>query len=384
MNKRCYKIGIIGGGASGLFFSYLVKKKLGQTVDVTIFEKNNKVGKKILATGNGKCNLSNVNLERGMYNSSFGEKVVAEISQKEVLDVFKDLKIITKTDSEGRIYPISLTANSVLDALYNANLEVGNNIVCCHEVKDLRYENGVFLIDEEPYDYCIMACGGLASVSYSDLIAKKLTNFGHKWVKDEPGLCSLITYEDTSSLNGLKVKAKVSINGRSFNGEVLFKKNGLSGIAIFEASRYVKKGDYISLDLMPDYDISSLTNIIKDMDTLNYSFPKMIARDILKRANGNLQLALKVIKDYQFQIKSKAGYENAQVMMGGIDTNDLNDSLESKIIPHLYVIGEVANVDGTCGGYNLHYAWASSIKASDAIAKELKWKLSLLAMPMVI
>ena len=372
MNKSCFKIGVIGGGASGLFFSYFLKKMVGQNADVTIFEKNSKVGKKILASGNGKCNLTNATLEAGLYNSRFASKIVDEIDTEFVKNAFFDLKIITKTDSFGRIYPVSEAANSVLDALYNANINLGNRIICDHEVKDLKVTKDGFLIDNLAFDYCIMACGGLAGVNYNSLIGKKLTEFGHKWIKDEPGLCSIITKEDTASLNGLKVKAKVSTNGHNFSGEVLFKKNGLSGIAIFEASRYVKVNDAISLDLMEDKTPDEVNDLIKDWDTLGYSFPKMVALDIKKRANGDLSVAKKIIKDYKFTVKAKSGYDNAQIMMGGIDTDDLTLDLESKIVPHLFVLGEVANVDGTCGGYNLHYAWASAIKASQKIAKDIK------------
>lgn len=372
MDKSCIKIGVIGGGASGLLFSYLVKKKLGETISVSIFEKNNKVGKKILATGNGKCNLSNQNLDAGMYNSSFATKIVSKIGAKEVENVFSELGIITKTDKEGRIYPYSMSANTVLDALYNANIKLKNNIICDHEVKELEYQNGAFLIDKMPFDYCVVACGGKASVNITNLIGQKLVDLGHKWVKDEPGLCSIITYEDTLSLNGLKVKALVKANGKVFDGEVLFKKNGLSGIAIFEASRFVKANDYIVLDLMSDLEEDKLSNLIKDIDTLKLTFPKMVAKDILDRANGNLGEAIKIIKNYRFEVKAKSGYDNAQIMMGGIDTADVSENLESLIIPKLYILGEVLNVDGTCGGYNLHFAWASAIIASKNIADGLK------------
>ncbi|MBO7085671.1 MAG: aminoacetone oxidase family FAD-binding enzyme [Bacilli bacterium] len=372
MDKNKTKIGVIGGGASGLLFSYLVKKLVPSTVEVCIFEKNDKVGKKILATGNGKCNLSNANLGAGLYNCRFAEDIISKIDEKYVKNVFLELGIITKTDKEGRIYPYSLSANSVLDALYEANLNLNNKIITNHEVKDIKYENKMFYIDELAFDYLIMACGGKANTKNNNLIGEILTKFGHKWVADHPGLCSIETVDATASLNGIKVKANVSINNHNFDGEVLFKNNGLSGIAIFEASRYVKSGDIIHLDLMSEYDEATLAKLIPDLKTFNHTFPKMVAKDILARANNDLNKAIKIIKDYKFSVKKLASYENAQIMVGGIDTDDVKNSLESKLIPNLYILGEVLNVDGTCGGYNLHFAWASAIIASKNIADGLK------------
>ena len=339
---------------------------------ICIFEKNSKVGKKILATGNGKCNLSNDNLESGLYNSSFAYEIIRKFGVNEVKNAFKRLGLLTKTDKEGRIYPYSLSANSVLDALYNGNISLGNKIICDYQVNDIKYDNNCFLIDGKPFDYCIMACGGKASVAYSHLIGEKLVDLGHKWVADHPGLCAIKTKEATSSLNGIKVKARVSVDDHKFDGEVLFKDHGLSGIAIFEVSRYLESGKTIHLDLMSDYSIEKLKEMIDNVSTFNYSFPKMIAKDLMNRVSGDLNLALSIVKDYKFTFDGYASYQNAQIMVGGIDTNDVNQDCESKIIPNLYIIGEVLNVDGTCGGYNLHFAWASAYAACEAIAKALK------------
>lgn len=372
MDNRIIKIGVVGGGASGLFFSYLIKKKLGKIASVTIFEKNNKVGKKILATGNGKCNLSNQNLEAGMYNSHFGEQIAISLSVDELKKAFLELGIITKTDSEGRIYPYSLSANSVLDALYNANNSLGVIIKTDYQVLDINYQNKMFYIGEEAFDYLVVACGGKAGTQFNHLVAQNLTKFGHKWVIDHPALCALSTFEDTSSLNGLRIKAKVSVDEHNFNGEVLFKNNGLSGIAIFEASRYVTANKIIHLDLFSDYSLEKLQELVDNVNKFTYSLPKMVAKDILNRANGNLIDALRIAKDYTFTIKGFASYENSQIMVGGIDTDDLTLDLESKLIPHLFIIGEAVNVDATTGGYNLHFAWASSTKAANKITKDLK------------
>ena len=239
-------------------------------------------------------------------------------------------------------------------------------------INDIKYQNNMFIVDNRAFDICIMACGGLASVKFKELISKKLTAFGHNWISDHPGLCGVNTYEDTSSLNGIKVKAKVRIDDKEFKGEVLFKQHGLSGIAIFEASRYVKEGSIIHLDLLSDYSFTEISKIIDNEDKFNLTFPKMVANNLLKRANGNYLEGLKIAKDYNFKVKSLGGYENAQIMVGGIDTLDIKDSLESKIINNLYIIGETLNVDGTCGGYNLHFAWASALTASYDIIEKVK------------
>ena len=170
MDKMKLKIGVVGGGASGLLFSYLVKFLAPSKVDVCIFEKNDKVGKKILATGNGKCNLSNANLEAGLYNNEFAKEIVSKIDEKIVKKVFFELGILTKTDKEGRIYPYSMSANSVLDALLDANLKIGNTIYTNHEVKDLKYSNSIFLIDNLTFDYLVLACGSKANTKINHLL----------------------------------------------------------------------------------------------------------------------------------------------------------------------------------------------------------------------
>ena len=374
------KIAIIGGGASGLFCAINIKLKLKEKVEVAILERQNRVGKKILVTGNGKCNLTNFNLSYKDYNTSFVEEALKGFSPQDCIEYFKAIGIMTRQDSEGRVYPYSEKANSVLDRFLSLLDELDIKVITDYEVSHIK-RTDKFLVYSKDYrvynfDFLVMATGGKSAVNFDNDSYQLLKEFNHKVTSFAPGLVALKSDANLKPLSGLRIKAKAKIieKGKVLAetvGEILFKDNGLSGIAIFELSRFYKPNCTVVLDIAYDKTDEELTNFLSgDLENrLNGLFPKMIRLDILRRNKGNV---LDVIRNYDFNIIGTYDYNNAQVTIGGIDYHDINPfTYESLLVKDLYVIGEALNVDGACGGFNLHFAWASAYSSSNDIIEKI-------------
>jgi hypothetical protein len=322
-------ITIIGGGASGLAVGALLSKS---GIKSTIIEKNPRVGKKLLSTGNGRCNLGNSNLDMGKYHGDvdFARRVFEDWQGAEAF--FRDFGLICREDSEGRLYPYSNTANSVSDTLRHA---------CTHV--DFRLESEC---QKLPEGIVVIATGNQLSI----------INDYFSIVKPFPALCPIMTAK--TGLKGLRVRALVSaIAGgkilKSELGEVQFNENSLSGICIMNLSRLVK--DYgnnlsISLDIVPEFTLEQLRDIPK-----TGLFHRRIAETV------------KNPKDWRFPVTGAADLKQAQIMAGGVCASELNPDCSSKKRRGLYVIGEAVNVDADCGGYNLEWAWASANTAAKSI-----------------
>jgi len=384
------KIGIIGGGASGILSAILLKKG-NPNFDVTILEQNDRIGKKLLATGNGMCNLDNVHSSDCFYyNTNKIETVLKKYNYQVVLNIFEKLGLITTIDNEGRIYPYARKASNVLDILL-VNLKCeGVNIKCGINVKQIEKSNQKYIVNREySFDVLILACGGMASISgeYKGIgLAKSL---GLKWADTLPSLSGLKLKESVKALSGIRMKAKVHYLWSDPNtkkvdlinssyGEVLFKDDGISGIVILELSRFFNpvKQNKISLDLFPDYEENQLVQLIQNnyhkfinlADALIGLVPKMIALDLIKKGNNDIRKIAYLLKHFEFNVISPYDYSNSQVMRGGIDLDCLDlESFESKENKNLYCIGECINVDGSCGGFNLHFAWISAIASTCSI-----------------
>jgi hypothetical protein len=329
---------IIGAGASGLAAG-AVLSKAGKKC--TIIERNGRVGKKLLATGNGRCNLGNVhctvdNVQLKYHGDvDFARQIFADWQGAEKF--FAGLGLVCKADSQGRLYPYSNTANSVVDALRFA----------CKDVQ--------FLCDTEctslpKADKIIWACGNSG-----------MSILKHKIIEPFPALCPVITDKSlTRPLKGLRVRAVCSaiVNGKiikSETGEVQFNEGSLSGICIMNLSRLVRDHSSnltISLDIAPEFTIEQLREI-----PLRGLFHSRIVCVIKE---------LSTVKDWRFPVTGVASWNQAQIMSGGVSAAELNYDMSSKIHPNLYIIGEAVNVDGDCGGYNLEWAWASAFAAARA------------------
>lgn len=366
-----YDLIIIGGGAAGLTCANLALKK---GINFVILEAAPRAGKKILATGNGKCNLSNIDIDKSFYNDEFVDNIIKKYPTDKVNGFFHDLGMKTK-GVEDRIYPYTESSNTVLNFLLK---NISDKIICDYTVKSIEKKD-VFTIDNEyKGKNVVFATGSNATLGIDSL--KLLTNFGHCYKEFTPSLVPLIT--DTKyikGLAGLRVKAKASLYcGKDKlaeeRGEILFKDNGVSGIAVFMLSAYIARcrGEYhLVIDFAEDLtenDITafSLEGVVRDN----------LARNIRKQAQDKGQNAEFTLKNFGIEIKGLGSIKNAQVCSGGYLTQDFDSkTLESKLVKGLYAVGEVLNIDGQCGGYNLHWAWASGMAAAESVGKkEIKKK----------
>ena len=393
------KVGIIGGGATGLICASLLSKNKGIQVD--IIEKDNRVGKKILQTGNGRCNFTNMKVKPSNYNDpSFVKPVLQEYTPFVIRNYFSSLGLISYEDSEKRCYPLSDSANSVLDVLRNV-CKINNVLEkTSHEVIEIvKHKNKYkvfckFNSTEDAtyeYDYLVLATGGsLKKIEF-------IENMGLKYTNLKPSLCAIKA--NVSGLNGIRCNTKASlfINGqlkKSELGEVLFKDGALSGIVIFNLSAYLSRlssftNARVELDLLPNFNekefnqmwdsqIKNLKNSTIELLLIGL-FPKMLALSILKQANINSNKLVKDIskkemdclkekcRKLSFDVKDNYASNNYQVVSGGISLKEINSSFELVKYPNIFVGGELLDIDGDCGGFNLHFAFASGLKIAENI-----------------
>lgn len=355
-----YDVIIVGGGASGVTCAINLRR-YDPNLSVLILEAKDRVLKKVLKTGNGKCNLGNTYIsEDHYYNYELFSKLANEF---DVRSYYKDLGLVTKVDSNGRIYPYSEVANSVVSLLLNELDKKQIDVVTSYTVNKVSKNNGFVINNEYKSKYLVIATGSIAQTNTSGYdLAKAM---GHNITKLQPVLTPIKVSEETKSLSGIKVKCKLTVNDFSRVGEILFKDDGISGILALEASRYVKSGDKIYLDFAYDIDDSELKDYLKyDSDIrLNGLLPKML----VKKIGNNYDL----IKNYPLTVKGLYDYDYAQVVRGGVDIKELKDTFESKIKNNLYFCGEVIDVDGDCGGYNLYFAWLSGYYCAKNIVKSI-------------
>lgn len=371
---------ILGGGASALMCACSCNEKR----QIIIIEKADRIGKKILATGNGRCNLTNLNLNNSFYNTLEVDKFFKRFDNKKTLNFFQDLGLETYSDQEGRVYPISNTANSVLDVLRLKIEKLKNTQILCNTTIDkitdkkdgfiIKLSNGELILTEK----LVLAFGSNENNLLKDL-PFKINSF-------KKSLVSLKTTPN-KGLDGIRVdnvNISLKIRDKNFteNGEVLFKKNGISGIVVFNISSLLARENLdkidIFLDFLPDISLNELISKLKkriktmqDYNTDNFLtgiFHKSINQNLIEKAkipfkknieivdNEILELA-NLIKKYHVKI---VGFgDNNQVNSGGISLECLDDNLQSKYKKNLYCIGELVDVDGVCGGYNLQWAWTS-------------------------
>lgn len=386
------KVAVIGGGASGIM-SAIIARKGGS--DVLIIEKNARIGKKILMTGNGRCNFTNIYLTAKDYNSDFAETAIGKFSPKDVISFFKGLGMLTAIEDKGRAYPMSNQASALLDVLLMEIERLGIEVLTDFDVMSVSKRGSSFKIvsktSKKIYaDKLIFATGGMAAPKTgSDGIGYQiLKKLGHSIVKPEPVLVQLKT---DKGIAGVRATANVRLADKEELGEVQFTAYGLSGIPIFNMSRFAKTGDIISLDLVPDMDKNELFLYLKSrpkqklesylIGIINKPLGQMLLKECeigkLSRTSDSLsddevRTIAKKIKDWKFTVMGKMPWENAQVTKGGIALNEVDsNTMQSKIVKNLFITGELLDIDAPCGGYNLQWAWSSGFLAGQSAAEVL-------------
>lgn len=382
------KIIIIGSGASGLAAGISL---LRFGYDVTILERNNISGKKLLLTGAGRCNFFNNDQNIVHYHSSDKDilaKIITSDNIHLVEDFITSLGIVPKV-KDGYYYPFANQAYNMKELLERTYLDLGGKIKYNYLVEKIEKKNSLFLINDTiSCDKLILATGSKAyKMTGSDGIGYQLAKkFNHHIVKVLPSLTSLITREKTN-LKGVRVDAKVTlyedgVKVREELGQVQFTDYGLSGICIFNLSYYAVKGlnknkkEVITIDLMPFMDKVSFKNK-KVYDLLLGFLPNKMIDYILKTldiskdvyyedlSNDKKQELTKILKEMEFNITSYKEFDFSQVCSGGVSLREINPlTMESIFVKNLYIIGELLDVNGDCGGYNLTFAFLSGILTS--------------------
>ncbi|MBO4927754.1 MAG: aminoacetone oxidase family FAD-binding enzyme [Clostridiales bacterium] len=412
---------VIGGGASGMCAAIAYQKRILEIsqsyADVLILEKNDRVGKKVLATGNGRCNLSNKDMELSHFHSrkeSFPGKILEKVPPLETLAFLNDIGIVT-TSEGNKIFPMSKVSSSVVDAFRSELTDLRIRVASDTVVSGITAGDPLTVSCEDGRVFygrkVIVACGGACAPALGTTGDgyRWLSSLGHKVYAPKPSIVQLVTENAvTKPLSGLKADAQVSLieDGciiASQFGEVLFTDYGLSGPAVFqisgEVSRRMRKGRlaapiYVSLQIFDEITIASLSEELRSrlrtmsqrpIEQLLLSIlPGKIGTMILKTAldrplslpisslsESDIRKILGTLRDWRFDVLGTRSLEYAQTTIGGADCDEFcEDSLESLIVPSLYACGEVLDVDGDCGGYNLQWAFSSGIAAGRAAAEK--------------
>lgn len=395
-------IAVIGGGAAG-FLAAITAKKEG--AEVIILERKDRVLKKVLATGNGRCNYTNINAGISNYyseNREFSRNALEKLTVKDTIELFEKLGIVHNIEENGKVYPYSGQAASVVDALRFEAERLKIAVYTNFDTVKIVNKNSIFKIYSVDNNLVtarkvIIAAGGQASPELgSNGSGYKLAEaLGHKITKLRPALVQLKTEKEAvKGLQGIKVNAEVSVYHKneklnSCIGELLFTDYGISGSVIFNLSYLTALYNNLifSADLMPKYSIEDVENeLIKRRENLKHLTMENFLNGMLNKKLGQLlakrsgieKLSLQVkdltdkqiskiallIKKYDIKVIETTGFKNAQVTAGGVYTNEINDkTMESKKVKGIYFAGEILDVFGDCGGYNLQWAWSSGYLA---------------------
>jgi len=399
-----FDIVIIGAGASGLVTA-IVSARRGKKV--LILEKNSKVGKKLLATGNGRCNITNQRPTHNRFysqNPKFVTQLLNGYSYQSIKQFFKSIGLELIESKEGKVFPMSLQASSVVNLLQSECEQLGVKIRCDAHVKKIVNKKDEYLITYTTGHVnslnIVIATGhksapALGGVDDGVLFAER---FGHRVVESHPSLVQL-----TSSMPNLKRIAGVKVEGRvrcgsiERQGDVLFTSYGLSGLAILDISRDVierlKKSKTIKLeiDLMPKMSREQLLSLMrkslqkksqKPLDIWMQGFinrklilpilePLKLEKQTVGSISSNINLLETIvskIKAFEVVVDGSRGYKGAEVATGGVDTKEINPkTMESLNNRGLYFTGEVLDVDGDRGGFNLHFAWICGLRVGESI-----------------
>jgi hypothetical protein len=402
---------VVGGGAAGMLAAIVAKR---QGADVTILERNPRIGKKILVTGNGRCNFTNINTDITYYhgsNPNFAYPALSKFNSQDTIEFFEKLGIAHKVEELGKVFPMSDQASSVLDVLMYELKETGVTIVCNAYVKKIMNKQGTFKIEVESGstfqgDKVIIAAGGKAMPSTGsdgnglELIQK----LGHTIIDIFPGLVQLkLEGPFFKQIEGVKFvgTAEILCNGKSVakdRGDILFGNYGISGPPILQISRKAEELlrenkevllKITMLDMLSKEDVKKLVTARFETGpgkTVEFSLVGLINKRLipvlLKEAGiGDLKcpvakLSTKehekistILTDWRFKVKGTKSWPSAQVTAGGVATNEINQStMESNIVKGLFFAGEIIDIDGQCGGFNLQWAWSSGFIAGQNAA----------------
>ncbi len=401
------KIGIIGAGASGMAAALAAAEN--PDAEITIMERQARVGRKLQATGNGRCNLSNLHaLEGGFHGEDpeFSQYAISMFSPEQTRIWFREMGLFTVAEASGRVYPYSDQANSVVDILRFSMEKPNIHLLTDCEVTRVRHQDSLFIVESGgtklEFQRLIVACGGLAGTKLGGTMAgyKLLRSLGHTCTKLRPTLVQVKTgWRGITGLKGVRASCHAAIyhDGqlhRQSQGEIQFTDFGLSGPVMFEITRDSCQGGgewECRLDFLPDISFEELrgellrrrTTALLTDDLMTGILHNRLGRVLTQNAGirshfpiselseQEIEAVCHSVKEFSVSLTELLGMDSAQVTAGGIVTEEFDPmTMESKLVPGLYACGEVLDVDGDCGGYNLQWAWSSGRLAGGHAGKE--------------
>lgn len=395
---------IIGAGAAGLFAA-LRLGEAGHGREVLLVERNERAGRKLSATGNGQGNVTNLDLSEKHYRSSdmrLVSSVLHRFGREELLQYMASLGGIFSADEEGRVYPASRQASAVTDLLRFRLAELGIALRTGEKIIAAEKRGGSFYLRAASgSEYCcktlVLACGGAAASHFgTDGSGYALArSFGHIVTPLRPSLVQQKT--DLPPIRGLKgvrcnCRIRLIRGGHSVcgaEGDVIFTDYGISGNAVFKISPCASAGDTVAIDFLPDTEPAALLEALRNKlksapalkaeDLFRCVVNSAVGKAILRRCGidgarniqdvaGKLPELAQTAKNYTLNLTGSLGFDSAQVTQGGVSALELDENLMSKKVKNLYIVGELVDVDGDCGGYNLQWAFSSGWLAAGAVA----------------
>ena len=389
-------IGIIGAGASGMAAALAAAEN--EHVQVILMERQARVGRKLAATGNGRCNLTNLHANGSSYHgeeASFASAALERYGVEDTLAWFRAMGLYTVAEDSGRVYPYSDQANSVVDVLRFALEKPNIQLLSGFEVKKIKKVEDCFRVESaEEVVFCdklIIACGGLAGTKLGGSMSgyQLLRGFGHKSTKLRPALVQLkSSWGGCASLKGVRANCHVQIlhDGQLHSesrGELQFTDYGLSGPVIFEVSRDACQGRgkwAAKLDFLPHMEMDALRAELLRRKSTHWNAEELLTGILHNRLGRVLTQSVGIkdkwkiadlradeidavcgaVKHFEAALTETMGMDAAQVTAGGILTSEFcSETMESRLVTGLYACGEVLDIDGDCGGYNLQWAWSS-------------------------
>lgn len=407
------KIAIIGAGAAGLMAA-ITAKRLNKNLQIDVFDNNNGIGKKILASGNGRCNISNIDCKVSNYigeNPSFVEFALKQFDFNSFKKFCKSIGLLLDIKEDGKVYPLSNEAKSVVNLLNSAIQSLDINTIFETKITDIKKQNDKFVVisedkEFEAYDKVLIS-SGLAAAPQLNATEEGMniaSNLGHSFNLTYPSLVGLHTdFENSSRIQGVKKVALVSlyIDGQKENeilGDILFTKYGVSGFAILDISQYavyplsLYQDVQIAINLFPNL---SRNEVLGMVESLFKTLPNQEAVELLTGIVSNklapilleisktdkqskakdinakqIRAIVNTLINWRFKITGTQGFKHAEASGGGVRTDEVDEkTYESKKCSGLYFAGEVLDIVGNRGGYNLQFAWASGCLVGKSIAK---------------
>ncbi len=398
-----YKIAIVGGGASGLFLASVLRANGGE---IALLERGERLGRKLSATGNGQGNISHRAVANTPYFSSSKEgalraqSIVQRYDDTSLRDFFEGLGVLLFYDERGRAYPTGRQASSLTDALRFYAAEKGVATYTDAQIIAMEKRGDIFVLTAESgarftAEKVVLCTGGKAAKNFgTDGKAYGLAQaFGHTVTPLYPSLVQLKTdTAKTKSLKGVRLfdcavtaawQGDTGTQTRTVIGDIIFTDYGVSGDAVFRLSAFLadKEGGTLTVDFLPDVDRESLVRVIENklqkfpnrdrMEVLSGIVNNPLGRAIMRSVNGDdAQAIAEGVKAFTLSVRGTLGFDYAQVTKGGIPLNEVDDTLQSKRVDGLYFAGEILDVDGECGGFNLQWAYASARVVAAALTGE--------------